>query len=215
VLWGDVARQPWDKLLEAALAECKRRGARLLIIDTLAPFAGLSGATENDAGHALDTMKPLQTVAAAGIGVVIVQHERKSGGDVGESGRGSTAFAGAADIILTLSRRTGRGQETLRDLHALSRFSETPQSLMIELTDDGYVSQGKIRPIATERAQAAILAVLPNKKKDAITIEEIIEESECSRTSVQRALNILRTQNAASRRGNGTKTSLHRFWRNS
>ena len=44
-------------------------------------------------------MQPLQQAAAAeGLGVLVSQHERKSGGEVEDSGRGSSAFAGAADI---------------------------------------------------------------------------------------------------------------------
>ena len=112
LLWAESMSVPWPKLITAALSECKKRGAELLIIDTIAPFAGLSGATENDSGHALSAMKPLQAVTASNIGVVIVQHERKGGGDVGEAGRGSTAFAGAVDILVSLRGQKGKNSRT-------------------------------------------------------------------------------------------------------
>ena len=49
-------------------------------------------------------MKPLQLAAADGLGVVVGRHERKSGGDIGDSARGSSAFGGAVDTIITISR---------------------------------------------------------------------------------------------------------------
>ena len=163
--WTEVMGKPWPDVADAAVRECKKRGAKLLVVDTIAPFAGLSGATENDSGHALEAMKPLQIATAAGIGVVIIQHERKGGGELGEAGRGSTAFAGAADILLSISRRKGANQNNLREIHSISRFGEEPP-MLVELTDNGYVSHGNVRPIATERASALILEAIPALKKD-------------------------------------------------
>jgi hypothetical protein len=44
---------------------------------------------------------------SAGLAVLMLRHERKGGGEVGESGRGSSAFAGAVDVILQLKRPEG------------------------------------------------------------------------------------------------------------
>jgi hypothetical protein len=96
---------------------------------TLPQWAGIHGDGENSAGEALAAMAPLQEAASQHhLAVVIARHERKSGGDVGNSGRGSSAFAGAVDIVLSLRRPEGNTRPTLRVIHALSRFDETPDS---------------------------------------------------------------------------------------
>jgi hypothetical protein len=210
---GEVMGKTWKEVADGALRECKRLGARLLIVDTIAPFAQLSGSTENDSGHVLEALKPLQAATTTEIAVVIVQHERKGGGEVGEAGRGSTAFAGAADIVLTLSRRSGNGQENYRELKALSRFDETPATKLIELTDDGYVSHGAVRAIATEIATGSILDIVPSSKAKAMTIVELMEAGGLSRSTAQRAIKNLRSTAEIARCGAGSKNSPYRFWR--
>src|SRR5436190_1586116 len=81
--------------------EATRLGA-LLVVDTLPQWAGLRGDSENSSGAALEAIEPLQRATAAGVGVVLVRHDRKGSGEVGESARGSTAFGGAVDVILQL-----------------------------------------------------------------------------------------------------------------
>ncbi|MBI4497071.1 MAG: AAA family ATPase [Chloroflexi bacterium] len=134
---------PWPDLARAAVAEAQARGAGLLVVDTLGQFAKIRGDQENNSGAALEAMEPLQEAAAKGLGVVITRHERKSGGDVADAARGSSAFAGAVDVILALRRPTG-GQDrpTSRVLHALSRFHETPDTLVIDKGPDGYRAIG-------------------------------------------------------------------------
>ena len=106
--WADTVSARWEVVVQEAVSECKRRGARLLVVDTMAQFAGLHGDSENNAGNALEAIRPLQLGAAQGLGVVFSRHERKSGGEVGDSGRGSSAFGGAVDTILSLRRPEGR-----------------------------------------------------------------------------------------------------------
>ena len=86
--WPDAFGTPWPEIIEEAVAECERVGARLLVVDTLGQFAGVRGDAENDAGAALEAMAPLQQAAASGLAVIVSRHDRKAGGDVGESGAG-------------------------------------------------------------------------------------------------------------------------------
>jgi hypothetical protein len=212
LLWADAIGQPWERVAAEAVEECRRRGARLLVVDTIAPFAGLMGSTENDSGNALAAMKPLQMAASIGISPVMVQHERKGGGEIVESGRGSTAFAGAVDILLSLSRPKGRGQLSVRELHGISRFDETPSSMLIELTDEGYVSHGEVRPIAQEKARKAILDALPKSKQDAITLPELMAICEISRTTAQKAADTLVREGLIHKNGEGKRSYPFRFW---
>lgn len=108
VEWADVARTAMDKALEF--------GAGVLVVDTLAQFAGIRGDSENSAGAAQEAMRPPQEAAAQGLAVLITHHERKGGGEVGESARGSSAFGGAVDVIMSV-RRPPRRSTTHRAHH--------------------------------------------------------------------------------------------------
>jgi hypothetical protein len=134
MLWADVARGAADKAAEI--------GAGALFVDTLGQFAGIRGDGENNTGAAQEAMRPLQEAAARGLAVVLTRHERKGGGEVGESGRGSSAFGGAVDVILSIRRGEGNTRPTVRVIESLSRFDEAPDKLVIELTDGGYRSLG-------------------------------------------------------------------------
>ena len=126
LFWCDAVGCRWDYIVRQAVDECARRKARLLVIDTLPQFAGLIGDSENHAGDALKALRPLQEAAASGIAVISVRHERKSGGALGDSGRGSSAFAGGVDIVLSL-RDPGGNQ---RGMFAFYRLS--PASILLK-----------------------------------------------------------------------------------
>lgn len=164
LLWGDAIGVPWAQVAGEALELCGRIGAGLLVTDTLPQFAGLRGDAENDAGAALQAIEPLQRAAATGLAVVVVRHDRKGSGEVGESARGSSAFGGAVDVILQLRRGGPDERPTIRYLSALSRFTETPAQLVIELGEDGYVELGDAAGYARAEAKARILAELADQE---------------------------------------------------
>ena len=58
---------------------------------------------ENDSGAAMVALKPLQKLTSDEIAVVAVRHDRKAGGEVGESIRGRSAWGGGADTLATIS----------------------------------------------------------------------------------------------------------------
>ncbi len=211
---NDVLELPWPEVVAGAVAKCKEVEAKLLIVDTISQFAGFRGDSENNAGDALEAIQPLQEAAAAGIGIIVVRHERKGGGDIGESGRGSSAFAGAVDVLLALRRPEGNTRPTLRVLHAVSRFDGVPESLMIELRPEGYVSLGECTSIATQNAKQAILAILPKSEETAITLKALQEElpDEIKRTTLQDGLQELIEEGKANRRGAGKKKDPHLYW---
>lgn len=211
--WRDAAGVPWPQVVAAAVAECQGRGCRVLIVDTLPRFAGLRGDAENNAGDADAAMAPLQLAAADGLAVVVVRHERKAGGDVGESGRGSSAFGGAVDIVVALKRGEGATRPSIRVLHALSRFDETPAELVVELTGDGYVALGDQASVAFADAQDRLRRDLPSTAEAALSMTEIQARLEgLSRSTIERARDALMTTGQVLRRGNGRKGDPFRYW---
>ena len=158
--WSDARGRAWPDVVASAVAHAQAIGSRLLIVDTLPQFAGLRGDGENDAGQALEALLPLQAATAAGLAVVIARHDRKSGGEVGESARGSSAFTGAVDVVLALRRKGDTTNPNVRDLAALSRFDETPDLVVIEYQPDGYRLLGSDEAYAFAEARAAVRYVL-------------------------------------------------------
>jgi hypothetical protein len=189
-----------------------RRGARLLVVDTLGQFTGIEGDDENNAGPALAAMRPLQLAAAEGVAVLTMRHERKSGGEPGDSGRGSSAFAGAADIVLSLRRPEGNSRPTLRVLKGIGRL-RVPEVLTIELTPNGYVSHGEGTDVAHIEAEKAILWYLPENADDALTLDEIIESTDTKRATAQRVIRGLREAGTVLCIGRGTKGDPRRYHR--
>jgi hypothetical protein len=202
----------WPSVIGAAVEQCRARKAGLLIVDTFGEFARLAHDQENSAGAAFAAVKPLQEAAAQGLAVVLVHHERKGGGQVSDAGRGSTAIGGAADVIISIRRPDGKQKRSVRLIQAVSRFSETPPDLLIELTDDGYKSLGA--PGVAARAQSAseILAVMPDARRDALTIEHLIKTTRRTRPHLQRMLDHLLEKGKIERTGKGRKGHPYRFF---
>lgn len=215
LFWHDVAALAWPEVAALAAEKALEVGAGLLITDTLGQFAGIRGDGENNAGAAQEAMGPLQKAAARGLGVLLTRHERKGGGEVGESARGSSAFGGAVDVILSIRRGDGNTRPTVRVLESLSRFDETPDKLVIELTPNGYRSLGDATAFAEEEATQAIREVLPATPDNAMTTGELtdrLKEQDVKRTSSQAALSKLLQEGTVSRTGGGKKGDPYRHF---
>lgn len=159
--WPDTLGADWPTIAAAAVAECARIGARLLAVDTLGQFAGIRGDSENDAGAALAAMAPLQAATADGLAVLVSRHDRKGGGEVGESGRGSNAWTGAVDCVINLRRQPNPVRPTIRELEAISRRSDVPPDpVVIEWTEAGYIVLGSEAAVAHAEAKDRILGLL-------------------------------------------------------
>ena len=215
LLWHETKGLTWPQVVEAGVRRCIDVGATMLVVDTLPQFAGFKGDQENNTGNALDALAPLQGAAAKGIGVVVVRHERKSGGDVGVSGRGSSAFAGAVDIVLSISRPKDGGETRTRVISALARFDETPSHVTVELTDDGYrvVSWGE--QSAGERAAAATLDAIQGLPDGhpGLTIKELMAATGIPRATLQAGLDTLVDSALAVKTATGRKGDPYRYSR--
>ncbi len=212
LLFSETRGIAWPQVAAAAVAQCEKVGARLLVIDTLPQFAGLTGDRENNSGDALEAMRPLQQDGADGIGIVVVRHERKSGGDVGDSGRGSSAFAGAVDIVLSLRKLEGNAAKNRRLLQSLSRFSETPNDLVIKLTDTGYIALGERRETTLKDAKGSIFRIAPQAEAEAVDLQALTLAADLKRQTTQRAIDELVRDGMLSRIGKGKRGNPFRYF---
>lgn len=204
--WSEARGAAWPDVVAAALAVAQEIHAALLVVDTLPAFAGIRGDSENDSGAALEAIAPLQAAAASGLAVLVVRHERKGGGEVGESGRGSSAFSGAVDVVLRIARQENPVRPTVRVLAALSRFAETPDELVVELTDAGYVVLGDQAAVALAEARAGVLATI-DAAPDGPTLDELYAElvPPARKTTIQDAVLALLEDGVIARTGRGRK----------
>ena len=213
--WHDTLGTEWPDVVAAAVAECRRMGAQLLVVDTLGQFAGLKGEEESTSGAAFEAIAPLQQAAALGIAVLIIRHQRKGGGDVEDAGRGSSAFGGAADILLSLRRGDGNTRPSIRILRGLSRFSETPDNLVIELTAGGYINLGDESAVGRAETREAILAIVPGTEAEALTSKEILEAlpETVKRSLAYEALRELTSTDTLKWVGGGTRGNPFRYYK--
>jgi hypothetical protein len=214
--WHDTRGVSWPDVARAAVEKAAEVGAGILFVDTLGQFAGIRGDGENNAGAAQEAMRPLQEAAARGLAVVLTRHERKGGGEIGESGRGSSAFGGAVDVILSIRRGEGNTRPSVRIIESLSRFDETPSKLVIELTEGGYRSLGDATAFAEKEAMKAIVELLPSKEENALPSADILDklkEQEIKRTVASEALAKLAASSTVRQIGAGKKGSPYRYYK--
>jgi len=204
----------WEERVSLAIAEAKKINATVLIVDTLSKWAGI--VNENDTGEAQAAMLPIEAAAAQGLAVLVNRHDRKGGGDVGDSGRGASAFSGAADIILHLQRANVEGHPNRRILAGAGRFDDVPDVLVIELTEDGYVNLGDQIEIERREAREKLMSILPTSRHEALVEATIIEAATpVSRTSLRRAMEDLLKDGTISRdKGFGTRGTAFGYWLN-
>jgi hypothetical protein len=161
-LTRDLAWPPpsWKELIEITAAEVRAVGAVAVVIDTLAHWAGFAPEKEKDAGAMQAALRHAQALAQAGPAVLLTVHVRKGGGEDGEALRGSSALAGAADIILELERVDDSPRE--RALLALWRYPSTPGVLLIDhnLVNGSWSVAGESSERADKRKMADRQALL-------------------------------------------------------
>jgi hypothetical protein len=125
----------WPELIADATHLALTTGRRLLVVDTFASWAQLAGDDEQSSGRVMDAMTPLLLAAGQGLAVLLIHHDRKSGGDHGRAIRGSNALSGAADILAQLTRSTAEHPSRRR----LSTNGRLPEVVLhITLGPDGY-----------------------------------------------------------------------------
>jgi DnaB helicase-like protein/AAA domain-containing protein len=213
--WHTVMDREWEAVAVAAVHKANECGAGLLIVDTLGQFARLRGeGAENNAAEALAAMRPLQAAAAGGLGVAVVRHERKSGGEVGDSGRGSSAYAGAVDVVVAVRRPEGASRPTLRALHAVSRFDDTPPELVVEWTGRTYAALGDSRDVALQDAKAGLFREVPAGEGHALALDDLLGRlPNTKRTVAQEAVKVLMTNGALRSVGAGRRGDPRRYYR--
>jgi hypothetical protein len=205
--WRDIVKD----CLEHALAV----GAVLVVYDTLSRIAHLEN--ENDASEMQAAVEELTPLMKAGISTLIVQHERKGGGDIADAGRGTNALLGSVDTILRLNKTGGKNPATQRKLEMLGRFAFPPESRVIDrATADSrsrYELQGYGEAVTKANTEQTVLNMFDGDCDVEYSQDEILEETEeeSSRSTVKRAIKNLVKVGLLTKTGDGKKDSPYKF----
>ena len=201
----DIGAAAWPEVVVAT----RQDGYDVVVFDTIGKLAGIR--EENSAGEWAAAMSPLQDLAASGRAVIVARHDRKSGGDVGDSGRGSSQASGDVDIILALRRPEGHQPSNRRVIESLSRYPETPEKLVVELTEDGYVLLGTDEAVAVNDALGFVSAAIAaeyRQRSAGLDMKALVEagakrQPVVKRTTIQAALDRLGRDGKIVRTGRG------------
>lgn len=183
---GKVWRMPWREILaDVVLPKIEQTNARYIIVDTISRWSGIKGDDENQTGPALEAMEPLEALRDNGIGVMIVRHARKSGGDIGEAARGASAWGGASDVLLQITNPRTQGHPNRRVLESLGRFYDSSK-WTIDLEMGRYRLIGRGETAEREQAKSQIVGM-----QGSFTLLELAEEIGVSKDTVERAMHDL------------------------
>lgn len=204
--------RPWNDIVDQAVGYAVEHGLDVLVIDTLDKWAGIRGDDENKTGALLALIEPLEHAITAGIAVIIIAHQRKSGGEYGEAVRGGNALVGAVDVVLELDRPPGAitNAPGARVLRAIGRFEDTPEELVVELTANGYHVLGDLDAYRETRARDELLAAIATFVGP-VTPEQLGAALDIAASTARGRLNAAHADGHLRRLGEGKKGNPHTF----
>ena len=123
----------WHTLLARILQLREQHGLDLLVLDPLAPLLPC----ENNPRSVLETLMPLAALTRRGMAVLALHHPAKGPTALGLAARGSGALLGHVDISIELRHPGGNPLTRRRRCLALSRHTDTPRQLLLELNAEG------------------------------------------------------------------------------
>lgn len=113
----------------------------LVVFDTISKLWPVR--EENDAGQVEDALMPLWGITNTGAGLLLVHHNRKTGGKEFTGSRGSGGLPAFAETIMEFARTSDdNAKDRNRLLTSGGRYRETPTKWLIELAPAGYVAHG-------------------------------------------------------------------------
>ena len=207
----------WPELISAAVSEATRINAVMLLIDSFGFWASLPADAGKDSGAAYAALAPLLEAAAGEIAVVLVHHQRKSGGEDGDAFLGSVALTAAADMLIEIERLGEDQPAGFRRLVASGRWPDTPGVVVFDHDPaEGswrVIGQGDVRKDSKAIAWRERLAnALPDTEPGA-TYDDLAAMLQRQKRDWLSTLNNLHDEGLVRQDGRGVKGDPKRFWR--
>ncbi|OWK34360.1 AAA family ATPase [Fimbriiglobus ruber] len=137
---GRPSPAEWAAFLGSVVKSVDEYRFDLVVFDTISKLWPVR--EENDAGQVEDALMPVWNITNGGAALLMVHHNRKSGGKEFTGSRGSGGLPAFCETLIEFSRNTEDPKDCHRVLVGGGRYRETPAKLLIELTPSGYVSHG-------------------------------------------------------------------------
>jgi hypothetical protein len=204
-----------EQLNEQLIAWKAERGLDLVVFDSLAMF--LPGANENSAGVMVGALAPFLALADAGLAVGLWHHPAKGEPPLGQAARGSGALLASVDIFLEMRHPGGNPFTRRRKISAWSRYEETPQQMLIELSPDGSSYQRLADTSDDFYSHWDLIAQVLSRASAPLTGQEILSAWPLEgvprphRATLWRWLDRALELGLAQRSGAGTKSQPHRY----
>jgi AAA domain len=171
----------------------------LVVIDSLSRFWRLEN--ENDNAQVMKELSPLLDIAhETNATVLLIHHERKSGGEDGRGIRGGSALFGAVDQAILLERLVGKPSNK-RILKTIGRY-DSPPEIIIELRENDYETVGTPAELSEAGRLEKVKAVLTTAYE---TVDVIMDKAGEKRWATDRALMTLVDRGKAERKGTGKR----------
>jgi 5S rRNA maturation endonuclease (ribonuclease M5) len=185
-----VTREDWTRWVYAEFLEqleknvIKDHGYNALLVDTFHSVARLED--ENDASEVNTAGNATVSLATRyNMGLGITRHDRKSGGEIGVSGRSSIQLSGIVDNILHLVRVPTSSTE--RKLEIRTRVPGLPAAQLLNLVDGEYVNHGdegaghhaqaiELEKFLTENPNASYRSIAFQMKMSKNRVNELAQE---------------------------------------
>jgi hypothetical protein len=184
---GRSSPAQWVQLVADIIKAVQQYHFDVVIVDTLSKIWPVR--EENDAGQVEDALMPLWGITNTQAAMVVVHHNRKSGGKDFTGARGSGGLPAFAETIVEFSPNSDDRKDCKRLLNSGGRYRETPTKWLIELTPAGYVGHGDPDDMTPDMKatlgvgdqenandwKVRVLAMIPDTSGAAMTVEEMQE----------------------------------------
>jgi hypothetical protein len=204
----------WQGFLDHLNTVQEQRKADLIVFDTISNLWPVKD--ENDASQVQATLMPLRHIAE-GAALSIMHHLRKCDGREATGSRGSGALAAFCDILIELRRYAPDDRkDTRRVLTGYSRWRETADELVIQLTDNNYQAHGDRQEAVSSDLRRMLYGILP-RDLPGMTVDEVLdnwqEDTKPPRRNVLRTLQDGVGKGCWARDGAGKKGNPFTFFR--
>lgn len=159
---ASMGTKNWEKMIQEVADFCVEKNIGLVVFDSISNFWQVDD--ENQAPQVKKALVPLWGLTNKKIGVFLIHHDKKSGGDEAQSLRGSSAFGAFVDHILIFRRDKGNSISSVRTLSYYGRSADAVQNIMMDFTpEEEYIYLGDPYQVSEKAKKEKILSFFTNQ----------------------------------------------------